>query len=273
MSKSILLRTVSLLIGVFLCLALIPTSFAQVEESAGEAVRTSAQNKTITHEINPSYYDLYLQQGKSSSFNVSFKNNGKKALDIEPKVVAVPYSYYDFDESWITISPEKATVGQGEKQEFTIEVNVPDDKDGGVYETYIAFTDDVVSEEDTYPQYVNAMYLSITVPIYQKLALQTTYISDSVKPGEEYEYTVKIKNVATRDITIDPEFNGYEYGSFDEFGLDDDAIEISAPSTLSPGEIADMIIRVPVPENAIGTYNGYIQMNVDEKEMKALNHS
>lgn len=260
MSKSILLRAVSLLLGIFFCLSLIPAALAQ---TVGE---DTSKNETIIHEINPGYYDLYLQQGESSSFNVSFKNNDKKALDIEPKAVDVPYSYYGFDESWMTISPVKVTVGPGAEQEFTVEINVPEDEDGGTYETYIAFTDDVVSEEDIYPQYVNAMYLSIMVPIYQKLALETTYISDSVEAGKEYEYTVRIKNIASRDITINPEFTRYTYDSFDGIGLDDDAIEISAPSTLKPDQIADMVIRIPVPKNATGTFNGYIDMNVDGDE-------
>ncbi|MDY9925838.1 hypothetical protein [Methanosarcina sp.] len=110
------------------------------------------------------------------------------------------------------------------------------------------------------------MYLSITVPIYQKIELQTYYIYDTVEAGKEYEYTTKIKNVAARDITIDPEVNGYDY-SFGESGIDNDAIEISAPSVLSPGEIADMVIRVSVSESAAGSYNGYIKMNVDGKKI------
>lgn len=105
--------------------------------------------------------------------------------------------------------------------------------------------------------------LYITIPICQKLELQTSYISDSVEAGEEYEYTVKIKNVASKSITLDPEINEYIYGCYSsELDLGDE-IEITAPSTLEPGQIADMVIRVPVPENATGTYDGYIGMNVD----------
>lgn len=228
------------------------------------AMYLSVSVSAITHEINPAYYDLYLQQGESDIFTVSFKNNGKKALDIEPKVVDVPYSE-DFNESWVTISPANATVEAGAEQEFTVEVGIPEDEEGGYYNTCIAFTDDVYSEEDPYSQYINAMYLSISVPIYQKLELQTTYIDDTIEAGKEYEYMVKIKNMATKNITIAPEINRYGY-SFDEFGLEENEIEITAPSTLEPGQIADMVIRVPVPENATGTYDGYIEMNVNGGE-------
>jgi archaellum component FlaF (FlaF/FlaG flagellin family) len=268
MSKSTLLRAASLFLGILLCLVSVPAAFAQtgdVGESVAEPAYTSVSNKTIIHEINPSYYDLYLQQGESSSFTVNFKNNGKKALDVEPRLVSVPESYYDFDESWIAISPANVTVDSGAEQEFTIEVSIPEDADGENYQTYIAFADDIMLDpEEYYPQYVNVMYLSVMVPVYQKIELQTCYIYDTVEAGEEYEYTTKIKNVAARNITIDPEVTGYDY-SFDESGLED-AIEISAPSVLAPGEIADMVIRVPVPENATGSYSGYVEMNVDGKE-------
>ena len=53
--------------------------------------------------------------------------------------------------------------------------------------------------------------------------------------------------------------------SFNTFTLSDDAIVISAPSVIKAGEIISMTIRVPVPENATGSYSGYIEMNVDGK--------
>ena len=54
--------------------------------------------------------------------------------------------------------------------------------------------------------------------------------------------------------------------SFDKSALNDDVIEISAPSIIKAGEITNMSICIPVPENATGTYSGYIEMNPDGKE-------
>ena len=269
MSKSTLLRAGALFLGVLLCLVSVPAAFAQSEDEGvgNQTVYTPVPDEIVIHEINPSYYDLYLQQGESSNFNVSFKNNGRKTLDVEPKIVDVPYS--NLDESWITISPASTTVNPGAEQEFTIEINVPEDANGGNFETYIAFTDDVVStpETDAYSQYVNTIHLSVTVPIYPKIELQTSYVSDTVEAGKEYEYTIKIKNIAAKNITINPEVTrNIDVYSVDTFGLDDDAIEISAPSTLTPGQIADMVISVPVPENATGTYYGVIEMNIDGQQ-------
>ena len=112
------------------------------------------------------------------------------------------------------------------------------------------------------------MYLWVSVPVRPKLELQTSYIYDTIEPGKEYVYAVKIKNVAGKDVTIDPrvmKYEIYDY-SFEDPAFSDDTIEISAPSTIKAGEIANMIIRVPVPENASGSYSAYIEMNPDGKE-------
>ena len=137
MSKNSFLKIISLFLGIMLCAATIPASFAQIEnieKSAAGPASTTGSNKIVIHDINPGYFDLYLQQGESSSFTVSFKNNGKKSLDIEPKIASVPYSI-DFNESWISISPANVTVEAGAEQEFTVEVNIPEDAVQGYYET------------------------------------------------------------------------------------------------------------------------------------------
>ncbi|WP_048106608.1 hypothetical protein [Methanosarcina barkeri] len=130
------------------------------------------------------------------------------------------------------------------------------------------YSDSVSAGEYSNPMYVNAVNLCVSVPVNPKLELQTSYVSDIVEPGKEYVYTIKIKNVAGKDITIDPKvmsYKIYDY-SFDEPVFGDDTIEISAPSTIKAGEIADMTIKVPVPKDASGTYDAYIEMNADGKE-------
>jgi len=322
MSKSTALKAASQFFSLLLCLILLPAAFAQPEELNGTATYENGTyesnivpgleeiygNYTV-HDINPAYYSVYLMPGENETFNVSFRNEGNETLDIVPKVVASSNDYYDVvNESWITISPENVTVSPGVKQNFTIEVSVPEDTESGEYEAQIAFTNDTYPEEydtpvyiqepvegyndslstegysdslstegysdslsaEEYsdPMYVNAMHLWVSVPVRPKLELQTSYVSDTVEPGKEYVYAIKIKNVAGKDVTIDPKvmkYEVYDY-SFDEPAFSDDTIEISAPSTIKAGEIANMTIRVPVPENASGSYNAYIEMNADGKE-------
>jgi|GEM_PF-381028 len=215
--------------------------------------------------IDPSYYYAYMPEGNSTELSVSFTNNGNETLILNPKVVAIPYAN-NINESWIGIYPANATVAPGSVQYFTIEINIPWDEASGYYQSKIAFTDDIApyTEDYTDPQYVNSMQLDIWVQAQQKIELQTSYISDTLEAGTETEYKIKVKNVATRDITINPMLSN-EYYTYYKQAFDNDAIEISAPSTLKAGEVTNMTIKVNIPENATGNYYGYIDMNVNGK--------
>lgn len=285
MDKTNSLKVMPRLLGMLLCLALIQAACAQTEQFDGNLVfgnvtyengtyenatldtgfidgNVTCENVTV-HTINPTSLSMYLVAGNSEKFTVSFKNEGNETLVITPKVVSTSNNGNDIIESWIAVSTTNATVEPGALQEFTVEVNVPRDAESANYQAAIAFTDDLFPDST---EYVNSMKLDLFVQASPKIELQASYISDTVKAGQEYEYRMKIKNVADKDITIDPKVNRYTYdNSLDTFDISDDAIIISAPSVIKAGEIASMTIKVPVPENATGSYNGYIDMNVDGK--------
>jgi hypothetical protein len=281
MRKSTTFKAAFQFLSLLLCLVLIPVAFAQPDEITGSInyENGTCDSSTIpglvsvggnytVHSINPTYYSVFLMPGKSETFNVSFRNEGNETVNVAPKIVALPDSSYILNESWITISPANVTVDPGMEQEFAIEVSVPEDAESGEYQAQIAFTDDIYPGEYADPQYVNIMYLGISVPVRPKLEFQTGYISDVIESGKEYVYEIKIKNVAGKDVTIDPKVTRYDiYVDPDnEPAFSDDIVEISAPLTIKAGEIANMTIRVPVPENATGSYNAFIEMNADGKE-------
>lgn len=294
MDKINRVKVIPRLLGMLLCLVLIQAACAQTEQFDESLVfeNVTYQNATyenatyenatletgpinenvtdgnvtgenvIVHTINPTSLSMSLMSGNSEKFTVSFKNEGNETIVITPKVVSMSNSGNNIIESWINISPTNTTVEPDAVQEFAVEVNVPRDAESAYYQTAIAFTDDLLPNST---EYINSMKLDIFVQASPKIELQTSYISDTVKAGQEYEYKIKIKNVADKDITIDPKVTRYTYDSFDTFALSDDAIVTSAPSIIKAGEIASMTIKVPVPENATGSYNGYIDMNVDGK--------
>jgi hypothetical protein len=121
----------------------------------------------------------------------------------------------------------------------------------------------VTSENTTY---------DVGIQAQPNIELQTSYISDAIEPGKEYVYLIKIKNIADKDITIDPKVtrsNIYDV-LYNEPAFSDDVVEISAPSTIKAGEVTNMTIRVPVPENATGSYyNGNIDLNVNGEKNNA----
>jgi len=271
MSKNKGVRATSQLVGLLLCIVLIQTACATenqnqlavnfIDNSTSE--NTTIENSTTVNFIDPSYYYAYVGEGSSTEITVSFTNNGNETLFLNPKVIAASNAN-NINESWINIYPANATVAPGSVQYFTIEVNFPLDSPGGYYQGKIAFTDDIVPTTEDYidPQYVNSMQLDIWAQAQQKIELQTSYISDTIEAGTENEYKIKVKNVATRDITINPTLSNTYYRGYEQ-ALGSDSIEISAPSTIKAGEVANMTIRVNVPENATRNYYGYIDMNVN----------
>lgn len=292
MKKNNEVKVISRLFGLLLCLALIQGACAQPDNSQKDLSFENVQieNVTIenitysdgsyvpvpdedpvdgndetvtgvTHNINPNYYSIYLMAGNSETFSVTFENKGNETLDIIPKVVSMPYSAKNLNESWITISPTNATVEPGAVQEFSVKVDIPKDAEGGYYQTGIVFTDDLAPGST---DYLNMLRLDISVQALAKVELQTTYISDSVEAGQEYVYSVKIKNIIDREVTIDPKLtkNQFIYYNGNTMSLGDN-ITISAPSTIQAGEIANMTITVPVPEEATGYYSGSIDLNID----------
>jgi hypothetical protein len=288
MRKSTALKAVSKFLSVLLCLVLIPAAFAQPEEpigsiTYGDETDGSTTSELVTNEnytvhlIDPTYYSVYLMPGKNETFNVSFRNEGNEIINVAPKAVASPSGYNNVTESWVTISPANTTVSPGIEQDFAISVNVPEDAESGDYQVQIVFTDDTypVYEDPAYdqeyidPQYVNSMFLDISVPVRPKLEFQTSSVYDNIEPGKEYVYEIKMKNVAGKDVTIDPKVMSndiYDYYPSEEAAFENDIIEISAPSIIKAGETTSMTIRVPVPENAEGSYSAYIEMNADGKE-------
>jgi hypothetical protein len=264
MSQSRGIKATTQLAGLLLCMILMQTAFAAENVTADNV---SIGNATV-NSINPPSYSTYLLTGGSTQFTVSFTNAGNETLTLTPKVVTTLDNQNNINASWITISPTNATVAPGSLQNFNIEINVPKNAEVGYYQGAVAFTDDLVSYST---QYVDSMQLEISVQAQPKIELQTTSLSDTLGVGKEYDYQIQMKNIAESDITIDPKLNNYNYNPGYSQTFDNDAIEISAPSTIKAGEVANMTIRAHVPENATGYYNGNIDMNVDGKANDGTN--
>ena len=215
MSKGNGVKVISILLGIFICLSLMQAACAKSDKNDKD---DNFDNATIPedemvfedytqHTIDPTYYSTYLLAGGDETFTVSFKNEGDENVNVIPKLAGDPYSEDEIDADWVSISPESAEVSPGSEKDFEITVNVPKDAESGYYQSYIAFTDDILpyTAEDEEPQYVNQMYLSVGVQALPKLEFKSSYISDNLEAGKEYEYLIIMKNVADKDITIDPE--------------------------------------------------------------------
>ena len=108
MSKSGGIKASSLLVGMLLCMAVMQTAIAQQESN--EQINSASMENVIvgnsTNTIEPQFYSTYLTAGSVNIFTVMFTNTGNETLELMPKVVAVPNSEKNIDDSWVKISPQ-----------------------------------------------------------------------------------------------------------------------------------------------------------------------
>lgn len=232
-------------------------------------------------QVKPGYSDMQLKPGSGDKITVTVTNKDNKTVTVTPFVARQSYGEYLFEENWITITPASADIAPDSKKEFTIEVNIPADADTGHYGTQVAFTNDMIPTlyPTPYPQYINNMQLSVNVWTPPKVQILTPYISSRVETGQEYDFEIKLKNIATRDIPIDPNMADdnmydikYRSGPFSMMSqaFEDDAITITAPSVVKAGETAIVNVHLKVPDDAKGSYSGAIVLNIDDSSIQEL---
>jgi hypothetical protein len=227
--------------------------------------------------INPGYSNMQIKPGNSDEVTVTVTNKNNETITAAPFVSISPYSENLFEESWVTIIPVSVDIAPDAKQEFMIKVNIPQDADIGYYHTSIAFTEDVMPTPypNPYPDYLNSMSLSVDVWTPPNIQIMTPYIGSRVESGETYDYEIKLKNIADKDISIDPKIddNNRMYEYYVPYGtmssaFEDDAITITAPSVVKAGETAVVKVHLEVPDNAKGRYNGVIDLNIDDPSIR-----
>jgi len=227
-------------------------------------------------QINPGYSDMQIKPGNNDKVTVTVTNKDNETITSAPFVSVEPYSDNLFEESWVTITPVSADIAPDAKQEFMIEVHIPQDTDIGHYSTSIAFTDDVMPAPypTPYPDYLNTMHFSVDVWTPPNIQIQTPYLHGRVESGESYDYKIKLENVADKDISIDPKIDDnnhmYGYGPYDMMSsaFEDNAITITAPSVIKAGETAIVNVHLEVPDDSKGNYNGAIDLNIDDPSIR-----
>jgi len=227
-------------------------------------------------QINPGYSNMQIKPGNSDDVTVTVTNKDNETITAAPFVSVVPYSENLFEECWVTITPASVDIAPDAKQEFVIEVNIPQDADIGQYSTSIVFTEDVIPTPYPmpYPNYLNSMHFSVNVWTPPKIQIQRPYINGRVESGESYDYEIKLKNIADKDISINPEINdnnrmyvSSSYGTMSS-AFEDDAITITAPSVVKAGETAIVNVHLEVPDDSKGRYNGAIDLGIDDPSIR-----
>lgn len=232
--------------------------------------------------VDPTYKYLQIQPGKSENFTVTVENRDNKTVELNPRLLIIPYTEKFIEESWISISPSEKSLKPGEKEEFEIKVNIPEDADIGNYAVLIAFAEDVPEGDVAgyYPNFPGTMQLNVQVWVPPSVQILTPYVNDLVEAGENYTYEIKLKNTGDKDISLSPEL--IEGGSVvyaetvsssdsvtssssmpgQAFG--NEAITVDAPDKIKAGQTAIVKLTLEVPADAKGSYSGSLDLNIED---------
>jgi hypothetical protein len=232
--------------------------------------------------VDPTYKYLQTQPGKSENFTVTVENKDNKTIELNPRLLITPYTEKFIEESWISISPSEKSLKPGEKEEFEVKVNIPEDADIGNYAVLIAFAENVPEGDVAgyYPNFPGTMQLNVQVWVPPEVQILTPYVNDLVEAGENYTYEIKLKNTGDKDISLSPEL--IEGGSVvyaetvsssdsvtssssmpgQAFG--NEAITVDAPDKIKAGQTAIVKLTLEVPADAKGSYSGSLDLNIED---------
>jgi len=215
----------------------------------------SAQDQGDTKlDIIPQYGNIRLQPGESKEIMVTVKNNENQPVSIKPNITTSSYDTSIIETDWVAIEPTTADIPAGESVRFIINVSVPKDAAIGNSNVQIAFTD------------THIFQLSVDIWKPSNLQISMPYINDQLEAGKVYDYEINVKNVGNSAVEISPILvNDMYYGPYGTTTpiLTDKSIIITAPDSIPAGSIETINVRVDVPADVRGYYNGYIDLRPD----------
>ena len=229
-------------------------------------------------EISPQYGNFVLKPGESKETTVTIRNKEKEAVSVKPKIVMLPYGGINIDPAWVKVTPDSAEIPAGGSQKFTVKVVVPGDASIGNSGVQIAFTDETMPSPYPVPipNYIHAFQLSLDIWSEPKVQIMTSYINDMLQANREYDYEIKLKNTGKEAVNIDPKLgsdNRFYIGPFGQLTstLTDEDITITAPPNIPAGATGIVKMHVKVPAGAKGSYNGGLNLNIDDPSIREWN--
>ncbi|HID26728.1 MAG TPA: hypothetical protein EYP22_02640 [Methanosarcinales archaeon] len=219
-------------------------------------------------EISPSYYSFRLKPSENQTITVTVKNPYNK--EVHTQVQIIPYKESVIDKNWIKVTPSSADIPAYGKQEYTINVTIPEDAGVGYYNAMIAFTNDTYSYPYPvpYPNYVNVFSLSLEVWIPPSIKiLSPRYIYDKVESGQNYTYSIKLENLGNQSINLKPEISkSYKYS---QYNLPEDWITLDSHQSINASSKATVKIIVKIPYNTpAGSYGTEINLNISDRGLR-----
>jgi len=227
-------------------------------------------------EIQPTYMNFVVEPGETKEMTVTIRNRDTKSVQARPTVRTQPYSGpFVAENSWTSVTPQSADIPAGESAKFTVRVRVPAGTLRGMYSSQLTFTDEACPTPypQPFPNYFHTLSLMINVASTPVIQISTPYISDQLEAGNEYSYSIDVKNKGTTPLTLNAKVGEDGYPMYGPYGpqeppLTAKSFALSAPATIPPGNNGTVTVRVNVPQNASGYYNGNIDLGIDDPSIR-----
>jgi len=264
------------------------TGVGQATGSAGVAVMTALPvafpvptpgGETANYtklEIMPSYLNVMPDPGGVKEMTVTVRNRDTKTAHVRPVVRQLPYGGpYVAESSWIGITPVNADIAPGESAKFIVAVTVPNGTLRGSYPTTITFTDETYPSAypPPFPNYIHTLNLNINVASSPVIQITPLYINDQLEAGNEYTYTVDVKNKGSTSLSLNAKIgdeSSLMYGPYgpQEPPLTGKSFTIRSPPPIAPGQNRSVTIIVRVPQNATGYFYGNVDLGIDNPSIR-----
>jgi len=240
---------------------------------------TLSGDSTVSYtklEMMPSYMNFVAEPGEKKEMTVTVRNRDTKSVHVQPMVRQQPYGGpYVAESSWFVISPASADIPAGESAKFTVTTTVPEGTVRGSYSSMITITDETYPSPypQPYPNYIHTLGLSVSVASSPVILISTPYISDQLESGGEYSYTIDLKNNGKTPLALNARIGDESYPSYGPYGpqappLDAKSFTVSGPFSLPPGQNGTITVKVNVPQNASGYFNGNVDLGIDDPAIR-----
>lgn len=227
-------------------------------------------------EMMPSYMNFVVEPGEKKEMTVTVRNRDTKSVHVQPMIRQQPYGGpYGAESSWFMITPASADIPAGESAKFTVTTTVPEGTVRGSYSSMLIITDEAYPTPypQPYPNYIHTLGLSVSVASSPVILISTPYISDQLESGGEYRYTIDVKNKGKTPLALNARIGDESYPSYGPYGpqappLDAKSFTVSGPFNLPPGQNGTITLKVNVPRNASGYFNGNVDLGIDDPAIR-----
>lgn len=227
-------------------------------------------------EIMPPYMNFVVEPSEKKEMTVTVRNRDTKSVHVQPVVRQKPYGGpYAAESSWFVITPAVADIPAGESAKFALATTVPAGTLRGMYSSMLTLTDETYPAPyaQPFPNYIHTVGLSISVSSSPVILVSTPSISDQLESGGEYTYTVDVKNKGSTPLALNARMGDESNPSYGPYGpqlppLDAKSFAVTGPFSIPPGQNGTITLKVNVPRNASGYYNGNIDLGIDDPAIR-----